>query len=442
MSSNIGKPSVLRHPGYRDLWVGQLISQFGDVLHFLVFLWWAGEVGGPAGVGIVGSCSVGAYLLLSMYAGTVADRIDRRKILLYSDIVCAAVVGILTVVAFLEPRPPLWVLCVFTILLKSAFVFQRPARSAAVPRLVPEERLLEANSLNTTIQMAMPVAGNALGAVVLGAIFVVSKSLGYVFTFGLNAVTFIGSAFFMAKLPPIEPERDKPPKNAWHEAKEGVKFIWTHPVLRTAALIFFGFELFVSPFMTGYVVAAGSTLKTGFSFLGMHFKGPALISLLETGFFLGFVIGSYLVYRNPVRRVGVTFSIAIFLSALAMVPMGVVTSVPLFYLLNTLCGLVMPAGIIPLETFMQAETPDEFRGRVNAAIGTMAGSAAPIGMLGAGFVISGIGLGWTFAIMGLGLGFCSLAGLLSPSFRASRLSGDEPRAPTDEQPVPGVLETA
>lgn len=431
------KSSVLSYTGFRNLWAGQLISQFGDVLHFLVFLWWANEIGGPVGVGIVMSFSIGTHVVLSMYAGTIADRFDRRKILLYSDVVCAVVVAALIGVAAYTSTPPLWLLCAFAVVLKCAYVFQRPARGAAIPRLIPQERLLEANSLNAATQTAMPLAGNALGALVLGIIFKMSASLAYVFTFALNSLTFALSALFMAKLPPIEPERDKPPSSAIKEAKEGLQFILAHPVMRTMVLLFFGFEFFIAPFMPAYVVAAKTTLAEGIRLFGIDFKGVAMLSLLETGFFLGFVVGSWILYRTQMRSVGKQFSLTVFLAALTIVPMGYVTSIPLFWVLNFLCGLLMPFGVIPLETYLQKESPDAFRGRVQAAVGTLAATAAPIGIFLSGFLLEGIGLGPTFAYMGLGLGFASLAGLLSPAFRDSVISSDVPVAPVPEdEPAP------
>ncbi|MGI8923801.1 MAG: MFS transporter [Fimbriimonadales bacterium] len=440
MSSNYSKQSIFSYAGFRDIFIGQLISQFGDVLYFLVFLWWAYEIGGAAAVGIVSACSVGAYLVLSLYAGTVADRYDRRTILLVSDIACAIIIVGLIVVVLIDPTPRLWVLCAFTVALKAAFVFQRPARTAAIPRLVPTARLLEANSLNTTFQTAMPLAGNALGAVVLGAIFKLSASLAYIVTFAVNGITFILSAIFMAKLPPIVPEREGPPKHAWHEAKEGIKFIWSHSVLRPCAILFFGFEFFVAPFMPAYVIAAKTTFASGFNLFGLNIAGPALLALLETGFFLGFVLGSFVLYKRPVHRVGYAFAVFMALGSLTIIPMGWITSIPLFWFLNFLCGLCFPFGIIPLETFMQTVTPDEFRGRMSSAIGTLSASAAPVGMLLSGFLIVWIGLTGTFAFIGIGLVITALAGLIPASFRRARLTNEQAEGHvSDEQITPGAL---
>lgn len=411
---------VLKLPGYRHLWVGQLISQFGDVLHFMVFLWWAGEIGGPRAAAIVATCSMLTYIMLSMVAGTVADRVDRRLILLMSDLVCGCVVVAMAITAFNYPKPPLWVLCIFTSLLKMGFVFQAPARSAAVGRLVPQDRLLEANSLNSTVQTAMPLAGNALGAILLGIIFKISASLAYIVAFGINAVSFFVSAIFMAKLPAIVPFREEE-KHPFQDAVDGVKYIWTHPVIRISTLMMIGFGFCAAPFMQGYIQVAQTTYKHGVEFAGLNITGPALLSLLETGFFVGYVIGSLLLHKRPMRKVGVAFSVAMAVGSAMIIPMGYVSSWVLFWVLNLLSGIVWPFALVTIESFVQATTPDEFRGRVHSGSQMMATMAAAIGVYFAGHVLDAWGAGGLFAVIGSGLVLFALLGLAFKPFREAEM---------------------
>jgi len=428
--------SVLQYRGFKNLFVGQLISQFGDVLYFLVFLWWAGQIGGPAGAGLVGACSVGTAVVLSLYAGTVADKYDRRKIMFVSDIVCGSVLLGLLCLVIVEPMPPLWMLCVFAITLKCGYVFQMPARGAAIPRLVPEERLLEANALNMTFQTMMPLVGNALGAFVLGAIFKLSATLAYEVTFGLNAATFFVSAIFMARLPAIPPERFGEVKNPWAEARAGLKFVFGHPIIRTATLVFAGFSFCVGPFMTAYIASAQTTFQAGVSLFGFRLEGAPLLALFEVGFFAGFVLGSAMFYRRPLTRAGIAFPVFLALASLAIVPLGFTSNVLLFCLMNFACGVLMPFGIIPLETLLQQETPDALRGRMNAAVGTLTAATAPLAMYLGGHVILAIGLDWTYAAMGIGLMLSCLGGLLSPAFRNSRVkAGGDNTTVADVEPA-------
>lgn len=439
MSPN--RTSVLKYRGFKNVIYGQLISQFGDTLHFLVFLWWAGRIGGAAAAGLVGACSIGASVVLSLYTGTVADRVDRKRILFVSDLACGAVsLGMVAMAAFVA-KPEIWMLCAFAVLLKFGYAFQMPARGAAVPRLVPEDRLLEANSLNMSLQTMMPVIGNALGAFVLGAIFSLSETLAYEFTFSVNAATFFISAMFMSKLPAIPPERNAAAKHPFAEAKDGLKFVFGHPIIRTATLVFTGFSFFCGPTIVAFVQSAQTTFASGFTIFGMTLKGAPLLALMEMGFFAGFVSGSACVYRRPITRAGVAFAIALPISGVLVAALGFVSNVPAFWVLNFLCGVAMPFGVIPLETLLQQETPDMYLGRMNATVGTLSAASAPLAMALAGGAIVAIGLDWMYAVMGLGLAAASLAGALSPSFRRSKVviaATESVAEPQPEEPAPAM----
>jgi MFS family permease len=416
--------ALLRLTGFRNLWVGQLISQFGDVLHHLVFLWLVLEVTGKnSDVGIVGAFEALPYALLSAPAGVAADRYDRRRILLWADWGCALIVlgfvGLLAV----NPKPGLWTICAFAFALGSVSVFAAPARSASIPRLVPPEKLVDANALNSASQNFMPLAGNALAALTLKAIFAASSLFAYVLTFTFNALTFVVSAFFMLRLPPIEPERDLTQKTSfWNEIREGMRYIRHHPILRAALLASFGLNFFIAPFMPVYVVL---TQK--------RFHGtPALLALLETGFFIGMLIGSVLMFRFRVRRVGMAFSIYLALAAVTIVPMGYVGSPAAFWVLNVICGIFIPPASVPLSTLIQQETPDGLRGRVNAVQAMISTLIMPVGVAMSGPLLKWFGIGGTFWFMGVGLGVCPLLALLSRPFAQSIL----PEATSETPGIP------
>ncbi|MCH8273699.1 MAG: MFS transporter [Armatimonadetes bacterium] len=427
-SSQSGKRvSVLTFAGFRNLWLGQVISQFGDVLYGLVFLWLVLEVTGDArAVGIVGACQIIPYVLLSWYAGAIADRHDRRLVLIASDVASALLVFGFMGLILVNPEPSLTLICAFAVALGTANVFAAPAKSASVPRLVPPDRLVEANALNSGTQSAMPLAGHTLSAAVLGVVFRLSASFAYAITFAFNGVTFLVSAFFMYRLPKIVPEGKTGKRNALIESFEGLKFVLGRRVLLVTVGLSVAMNFFIAPFMPAYVVVAAQRF---------HGK-PDLLALLETGFFLGMVIGSVIVYRLRVRRPGIAFSVAIFLASLPIIPLGFVHSIPLFWTLNLVCGLMIPLGSVPLNTLIQLETPDAFRGRVNAVLGTLAPIVMPAGYVLSGFLIRSVGLEGTFIFIGGGIGLSALFGLLAASFRGSTLpdGGEMPAQDEAEGP--------
>lgn len=408
----MGKPSIFSFPGFKVLWLGGLISQFGDVLHYIVFLWFVRETtGDPSKVGIVMASGMLPYVFLSLYAGTVVDRLDRKKVLIWSDLASAILLFVFLVLIFLVRKPSVWVVSLIAALLSCALVFHQPAKSAAIPRLVPEERLLEANSVNSATMQVMYLVGNFASALLLQIVFLFSRLVAYGLAFGINALSFVVSALFNMKLPSLVPEREDAPKSPWNEAKEGIRFVVTHPVLLITFVMMLGMQFSVAPFMIVYVETAQKTFRAG----------PWVIGYLETGFFLGMILGSWLVSKFSIRHAGLAFSIAIFLSGLTIVPMGYIDSLVVFWILNLLCGLFLPFGSIPLNTFIQLETPDAFRGRVNSALNMIAALSMPLSMGLTGFLINWLTLPGVYVLMGIGLCVSALGGLCSSNFRAATL---------------------
>ena len=423
--------SLLKLAGFRNLWVGQLVSQFGDVLHLLVFLWMVLEItGSNVAVGTVGAFEALPYALLSAHAGVAADRYDRRRILILSDVFSAGLVFTFAGLIYFQPKPDLWIICTFAFLLGSVNVFAAPARSASIPRLVPPESLIDANVLNSSTQNAIPLIGNVLAAVTLKTIFSYSKLLAYVLTFAFNGVTFLVSAFFMWRLPEIKAEQDRSQKPSfWRETREGLSYIRHHPVLLPAMLAGFGLNFFIAPFMPVYVVIAQK-----------KFNGtPFLLAMMETGFFIGMLIGSLLMFRFRVRRAGLAFSIYLALAAVTIVPMGYVNSPVLFWVLNVICGVFIPPASVPLATLIQAETPDNLRGRVNAVQSMVSTLIVPVGFALSGPLMERVGIPGTFWFMGLGLGICPLLALLSRPFAQSVLP-EAAAAATSSEHTPHLTE--
>lgn len=420
------KKSVLSIPGFRNLWVGQLISQFGDHLYSLVFLWMIMEAtNDPKSVGVVAAFGAMPYVLFSLYAGVIADRANRRWVLVWSDVVSALLVLALTLYLLLGDIPHLALICVIAFCLGTANVFAAPARAAAIPNLVPEDRLIEANSWNSASQSLMPIASYAVSALVLKALFALSQLFAYVLTFLVNTITFVISAFFMWKLPDLQPERSDDEKHVWHEAVEGLRFVWGYGALRAIILSLIGSQFFIAPFMVAYVVIAQE-----------RFEGtPALLAFLELGFFAGMLLGSVIVPKLKIKRAGLAFVIAMTLAACTIMPMGYLQSPTPFWILNFVCGIFIPIASIPLNTFIQIITPDHFRGRVNSALSMMVTITMPVGTALSGTMIAMLGLESTFLVMGIGFGVCGLLAATSRDLRVARIDLPGAESPSVEAQV-------
>ena len=413
----------LRHRGFRLLWIGQLISQLGDVFYALVFLWLVYDVTQDAGaVGIVGAFEALPFLIFSPWAGAAADRYDRRFLMLAADLLSAALLTGFLLLLYKNPKPELPLICLFGFLLGAANSVAAPARMAATPNLVPTDELTEANALQQTTQSVVPLLGNLLAAGVLATIFRLHPTRAYLLVFGINALSFLISAVFMRALPALIPvqepvDADKPrstckPRSTWQEIREGIRFVYQHPILRVALLGNFAISFFVAPFMTAFVVVVKE-----------RFGGtPSLLALIESGFFVGMGVGAVLTPLLKIDRVGMAFGVSLAVCGLTIAPMGFTYSPWVFTLLNFLCGLCIPVASLPLTTLIQRQTPDGLRGRVNAASSMMNMLITPVGAAMAGLLLKTLHIEGTFLFMAIGLTVAPMLTLLSKPFRTIRLS--------------------
>src|ERR1700678_2005521 len=100
---------ILRIPAFRNLWLGQAVSQLGDAFYYVSFMFMVQKVTGSiAMVGYVGACETVPYLLFSLYGGVVADRLDRKRIMLWSDLLSGLALCLLAALVLVLGKPPLW----------------------------------------------------------------------------------------------------------------------------------------------------------------------------------------------------------------------------------------------------------------------------------------------------------------------------------------------
>src|SRR5579862_8820226 len=128
--------STLRIAPFRALWLGQAISQLGDAFYYIAFMFMVQKVtGSSVMVGYVGALEALPFLLLGSYAGVVVDRLDRRRIMLLSDLCSGLALVGLAACIWLQRQPPVWALLVTPFVLSSVRCFFMPAKSASIPSL-------------------------------------------------------------------------------------------------------------------------------------------------------------------------------------------------------------------------------------------------------------------------------------------------------------------
>ncbi len=178
----------------------------------------------PAQVGFVGALEVAPVLILSMPAGALIDRWDRKRVMIVCDVARAIILASIPV-AFVLGHLTL-VQIYITALLEPTFgVFFDLAERACLPQMVPREQLPPVSSQNQAIGYTAAMLGPTLS----GALY----SVGRLFPFLVDAISYVASVVSLLFIQtPFQEERRAAPQKLWVEIKEGFWWLWHHPLMR------------------------------------------------------------------------------------------------------------------------------------------------------------------------------------------------------------------
>lgn len=400
---------ILEIRDFRRLWMGQAVSQFGDALYFLVLIFMTDRMTeDPTKVGLIAMMQAIPFLVFSPMAGAWADRFDRRKIMVASDLASILILLLLLAVVIQRSDVPFWVLLAASFALALVNVFFLPAKSAAIPRLVPENRLQEAMGLSTATQSLMPLIGIGFSSAVLAGLDRWMPNLFFLSAIVVNMVTFVVSASFLWRLPELRPERGEHHEeaNTWGEAREGLRYAIRHGDVRGWIVLGFAMSLFISPFMLVY--AAANRVWFG----GEYWT----LAAFEIGFVGTMVLGSLWVGSRVFRRPSLVAVGGMAVTGVLVALMGISPYFWPFLILNILCGISVPFNL-PLSAHINATTPDAFRGRVNSLSAMVSQSALPLSNWLAGLGVAAFGVAPIFGIMGFGMAASAIACLGMREFR-------------------------
>ena len=351
---------ALRHPEFRRLWVTQLVSLTGSQMQVVALNWHVYLLTHSAlALGFVGLTRVIPIVLFSLGGGVVADRRDRRHVMIVAQ-AAMAVISVALASLAVQRRESVAALYALNALQAAASAFDNPARQALVPRLVPSADLPGALALNLTMFHAAMIGGPALGGLVLAGTGLSGWSetsrLGLLY--GLNAASFLGViATLLAMKTSGAPEPSPEGREALLEAlRSGLRFVFTTPIMvSTMALDFFA--TFFSGSMSLLPIVADQVLGVGASGYGWLVAAPAV----------GAVLGSLYTSVRPLpRRQGRVLLWAIVGYGVATIVYGLSRSYPLTLVALAATGLADVVSTVIRQTIRQLLTPDAMRGRMTS----------------------------------------------------------------------------
>jgi DHA3 family macrolide efflux protein-like MFS transporter len=349
---------------------GQMISFVGSLLVQYAIFWYINletKSGTILTIAIIASFI--PLLIFSPIAGVLADKMNRKLLIIIAD-GSIALVTLVTAILFSLGDIQIWMLIVVTGIRGIGQAIHGPAIGAAIPLMVPQDKLMRVQGIQTGIQSAFNVLGPIVAAVLISWF-----SIGFLFY--IDTVTaFLGVATLLlfVTIPKHVNEDKKQTTSGLQDFFAGLKYVKTHTFLIPFFIYLFIVLILVSP------VAFLSPLQVVRSFQTFGTEVFRL-TMVEVGFSLGMTIGALLVawwggFNNRI----VTAGIAISIMGFGVLMLGVVGNFYVYIMFMLVQGVVLPFYNTPMTVMIQEQVDPAYMGRVSS-ISTMINSIAmPIGI--------------------------------------------------------------
>jgi MFS family permease len=378
-------------PPFRRLFFGQTISWFaGEITWIAVPIQLFELTHSTLQVALLYLTTLGPLLIAPIVGGALADAVDRRTMLLIAEGGFALVSVALAVNASL-PHPHVWALYALDFAGTAVFSFGTPALRSLLPRIVREEKIVAASSLDSLASNFNAVAGPAAGGLVIAA-------LGFTGTYLLDVASFSASLASIWLLPKLPPAHDAEAASL-RSIVDGFRFVRRRPVILGIFLVDTNAMIFGMPMAL-------------FPALGEHFGGGSkTVGFLYAAPYAGALLAS--IFSGPlahVRRQGLGVIVAAAAWGVAL-GFGFATALWLALALLAVAGAADFVSAVLRSTIVLVATPDALRGRITGIEFTQVAAAPTLGNVEAGVVASLTSL--RFSIVSGGLACIAGCGLLA-----------------------------
>jgi MFS family permease len=354
---------------FRRLWFGTGISAVGSQITTVAIPYQLyEETRSTFLVGMLGVAALVPLLIVPIYGGAVADAVDRRRLLLLSDVALLLVTGGLVVNALL-PDPSIAFLFAAEALGTAAYGFQRPARNALTPRLVRDDQLLAAIAVEDVIFTLARVAGPVMAGVLIAVV-------GLATAFAIDIATFAASLVAIWLLPPVPPapDADRP---SLKSILDGFRLIKRKKVLLGIFVVDTNAMIFGMP--RALFPAFAEKLGGGAGVLGVLYAAPffgALLASLTSGWMM------------TLRRQGLGVCIAAAAWGVAIAIVGFAEAVWFAVIFLAVAGAADFVSAVLRSNILLTVTPDSMRGRLSGIELAQVAGAPEVGNVEAGIVAS------------------------------------------------------
>jgi predicted MFS family arabinose efflux permease len=379
--------------------------------------------GSPGASGLVLSAIAAAHVVAGLPMGALADRWDRKKIMIGCEaaqvisgasLVAAIVWGVVTL-------PHIIVVAAVMGLCSALFV---PAEDASLPNVVPDDQVSTAVAMNTARSYLADLLGTAAG----GFLFALRRFMPFAVDVVTHAIALVGLTFLRLPAREAQPE---PERHLAHEVAAGLRWVWGNRSIRVVAFCAVGLNLFFAAYYIVIIVLArGRGVPSG--------EIGIMAAMLGVGGLLGTLIAPYLHRKlHPYASIVIVFWMLTVLAPLAVfIRNG--------YVLGVLFGAMAflpPTANTTIITYQLLATPDAMRGRLAGVMSVLGGVAAAVGPAVGGLLVGIASYDRAVLLCAAGLALVTVLATLSPTLRAFPGNEAGEASPMAEQPLEPPLST-
>jgi len=375
----------LRHRNYRLYYVGQLVSLHGTRMQLVAQSWLVYRLTESSlMLGLVSAAAMLPSLVLGLVGGVLADRLPRRRLLIFAQGVAMAqalTLGVLT----LSGAVAAWHVMALAFALGAVQAIEIPARYSFIAGLVPREDLPNAVALNSSMFhlarfVAPPIAGVLVGVVGEGAVFM------------LNAVTFMAVIFALRAIRPADGDEQSDAHTGPKRLRDGLVYAWSDRTIRGALSVVAVLSLLGSSAAVLMPVFAADVFNAGAESLGL------LLGALGVGALAGAL---RLAQRRSSAGLGTIIVRAAAAAGLVVTAFAFVPTVWIALLILPFAGFTITTAMASSNALIQLAVPDALRGRVMSLYSVSLHGMMPLGALAVGAAAEWIGPVATVAASGV-----------------------------------------
>jgi MFS family permease len=408
---------VLRHREFRIYWTGSVLALVGSQFTTVAMAWQIYELTDSAlHLGLLGLARGAPTLVLILFGGLLADAVNRRHLMMVTQVAQMAVSVALVILSLLGGITPL-ALYAASLALALFSSLEGPARTALIPNLVPRAELANALALSSTQRQVATIVGPSLAGLVLAV-------SGPMLCYAVDAASWLVMLGALVVMRPVAQVAGGRGAVSLQALREGLEFVWTHPVILWMMVLDFGQNIFGMG-RALLPIYARDILEVGPQGLGLLYAAPAVGALA-----MGFVVSAL---PQP-RRAGVWVLVSVVCYGVFTILFGISHYFWLSFLMLAGSGAANTISFVFRHTISQLVTPDELRGRVTSVNSMLTGSGPHLGQFEAGAVAAVIGPIGANALGGFLVTAIALAlAAVTPTIRRFEIA--ESGAPPREAPA-------